>query len=306
MRRLLQRKKTPDPNAGCVREWNLKTMSRLFACSVSEADLLGHVIFPWRALLQVPETESPFGWGIGYHQQQNVLIKRRPNHIGALDFYDSIREIRASTLLGHVRKHTVGRASPENTHPFRFRQWMFAHHGTIERFESIRSWLINSIPSFLKRSMRGDTDSEHLFHLYMAFLYDDGLLDESTLGPERAAQALKNTFQMVDRFVRDAGGRTGGLNVAVTNGQILLFTSSDLPTYYVKVEGIYDCELCRQLPDNWDEEPRRKDHPHVRGVLVFNHPPEADLTGLKRVPMGSILTISKDHVTSVIPYDTTD
>lgn len=279
-------------------------MSRLFTCSVSEAHLLGHALYPWRPLLMVPETESPYGWGIGYHQQQNVLVKRRPNHIGALDFYEAVRDLRATALLGHVRKHTVGRASPENTHPFRFRQWIFAHHGTIDRFDAIRSWLVNSIPSFLKRSMRGDTDSEHLFHLFMAFLYDDGLLDETNLQPERAAQALRNTFQMVYRFVRDAGGRSSSLNVAVTNGEIVLITSSDRPTYYVRIQGVFDCELCRQMPDSWDEEPKRKDHSHLRGVLAFNDPPEAaDLAGLRPIPLGSILAVGKDHSATVVPYE---
>jgi glutamine amidotransferase len=278
-------------------------MSRLFSCAVSEARLLGHALYPWRDLLNVPETESPYGWGIGYHQNQNVLIKRRPNFRGALDFYGVMEDLAADRMVAHVRKHTVGRASPENTHPFRFRQWIFAHHGTISRFDNIRPWLVNSIPSFLKRSMRGDTDSEHLFYLFLAFLYDDGLLEDHNLPAERAAQALRNTFHMVERFVRDAGGQPSGLNVATTNGSIMLFSSVNRPGYYTRFEGLFDCDLCRQLPEHWDEEPKRKDHPHLKGVLCFSDPEPQHVQGLRHMPLGSVLAVDPDMTVSVLSLD---
>ncbi len=280
-------------------------MSRLFACAVSEGRLLGHALFPWRNLLKIKATADPYGWGIGYHQNQNVLVKRRPNHVGPLDFYEILKSIQATRVVGHVRKHTVGRTSPENTHPFRFRQWLFAHHGTVSRFDTIRPWVVNSIPSFLKRSMRGDTDSEHLFYLFMAFLYDEGLLEDRKLPAESAAHALRNTFQMVDRFSRDAGGHSGGLNVAVTNGRIMLLTAMDRPVYYTDFQGFFDCPLCRQLPDHWDEDPKRKDHEQLKGVLCFNDPPgDGDFRSLRKVPENSILAVDADMKVSVLSMET--
>jgi len=279
-------------------------MSRLFACAVSEARLLGHALFPWRSLLNIKATPNPFGWGIGYHQNQNVLVKKRPNHQGSLDFYDIMKGINATRIVGHVRRHTVGRTIPENIHPFRFRQWLFAHHGTVSRFDSIRPWVVNSIPSFLKRSMRGDTDSEHLFYLFLAFLYDEGHLEDRKLPAETAANALRNSFHMVDRFSKDAGGRGGGLNVAVTNGQIMLMTSADHPSYYTDFQGFFDCPLCRQLPDSWDEDPKRKDHPQLKGVLCFNDPPpDADLRSLRPIPEDSILAMDSDMKVSILEME---
>ena len=286
------------------RRLDLLPMSRLFACAVSEARLLGHALYPWRRLLKIKETATPYGWGIGYHQNQNVLVKRRPNHRGPLDFYEVAGGLHATRIVGHVRRHTIGGTSPENTHPFRFRQWMFAHHGTVSRFDTIRPWVINSIPSFLKRSMRGDTDSEHLFHLFLAFLYDEGHLEDRKLPAEAAAQALRNTFHMVERFARDAGGDPSGLNVAVTNGRVMLVSSTTTPTYYTHFDGIYDCELCRQVPDGWDEEPKRKDHEHLEGVVCFNDPPpDEDTDKLRKAPENSVISMDADMKVSVLDLD---
>ena len=37
-------------------------------------------------------------------------------------------------MIGHVRAATVGNLRTENTHPFRYRQWLFAHTGTVDGY----------------------------------------------------------------------------------------------------------------------------------------------------------------------------
>ncbi len=276
-------------------------MSRLFAATVNDGTLLTHALYSRRDLLQVPAVESPYGWGLGYYHHQDVLIKRRPNHQGPLDFYHAIEHLKARMVIGHVRKRTVGHVSPENTHPFRFRNWLFAHHGTIDRFDAVKNWVLNSIPGFLRRSMRGDTDSEHLFYLYMAFLFDDGLIDATDLTALQAAQSLRNTLHMVARFVREAGGEPNGLNLVVTNGKILVMAVCDRPTFWTKIDGIEDCALCRRDP-GWNLEATVRSHPHLRGVMAFSDPPpEAALTGLARIPMDTALAVEEDLSTDLVP-----
>jgi predicted glutamine amidotransferase len=56
-----------------------------------------------------------------------------------------------------VRRATMGRLAPENTHPFCLGCYTLGHNGTIVRY-----------PRLLEPAMRrpeGDTDSEHLFNL---------------------------------------------------------------------------------------------------------------------------------------------
>ncbi|MCD6499845.1 MAG: class II glutamine amidotransferase [Deltaproteobacteria bacterium] len=272
-------------------------MSRLFAFSLNEAHLLAHAIYPYRHLMVIPDVESPYGWGIGYHQNSEVLLRRRPNQIGRLDFYRKLHDVKAQTVIGHVRKHTVGRTAPENTHPFRYRQWVFAHHGTIERFETVKPWLTNSIPNFLRRNMRGDTDSEHLFFLFLAFLYDDGLIDASDLTAEATGHALKNTLHMVRRLVNEAGGSPSGLNVAVTNGRIVVTSILDRPAYVAHIDGIEDCALCRKQEGWRGDEAPPKPHPHLKGVLTFCDPPSGSLEGLQRLKENTIFGVEQDYST---------
>ena len=50
-------------------------------------------------------------------------------------------DVRADLLVGHVRSATVGGLRTENTHPFRYRQWLFAQTGTLPSFDAIRDRL---------------------------------------------------------------------------------------------------------------------------------------------------------------------
>ncbi len=279
-------------------------MSRLFGVAINDGRLLAHALFPWRDLLRMPATESPFGWGLGYFQHNNVLVKRRPNHMGELDMFQSLEDLRTTLVLGHVRKHTVGDVRPENTHPFRFRNWLFVHHGTIPRYEAIKHWIVDSTPAFLRRSMRGDTDSEHLFYLFMAFLYDDGLIDLPDITARRVAEALRNTLRMVARFIREAGGRPGGLNAGITNGRILVVASVDRPCYWVRVNGIQDCGYCH-LGDHWENREEPRAHPNVRMVATFCDPQREDQEpiSLPKIPEDTALAVEEDLTTSFVPLN---
>ena len=46
-----------------------------------------------------------------------------------------VTQLLPSIVIGHARTGTYGKPKNENTHPFRFRSWMFAHHGSIPAFE---------------------------------------------------------------------------------------------------------------------------------------------------------------------------
>ena len=77
-----------------------------------------------------------------------------------------LEEVRSDILVAQARHATVGALRTDNTHPFRYRQWMFANTGTIDGFSELRPRLMETLPKFLQRSVRGDTDSEVLFHLF--------------------------------------------------------------------------------------------------------------------------------------------
>src|ERR1700716_4225613 len=113
-------------------------MARLFGLIGNRADLAGRVLDVEREALKVPTGLVPAGalsWGIGFYQGGEVLIRRRPNdERNALDLAALAKDLRSDLMIGHVRAATVGSIRTENTHPFRYREWLFAHTGSVASY----------------------------------------------------------------------------------------------------------------------------------------------------------------------------
>src|SRR5262249_54553866 len=126
-----------DWESGSTRENT--TMARLFGLIGNRADLAGRVLGFEADALRVRRGDSQLGWGIGFYQGDEVLMRRRPiDDRDEIDVAKLAADVRADVLVGHVRTATVGSLRTENTHPFRYRQWLFAKTGTLSDFESIR------------------------------------------------------------------------------------------------------------------------------------------------------------------------
>src|SRR5690242_6650122 len=103
----------------------------------------------------------PLGWGVGFFQAGEPLLKRRPiDDRSEIDLAPITKDLRADILLAHVRNGTIGAPRTENTHPFKFRQWLFAQTGTVDSFGALRGRILESQPAFLARAVKGDTDAE--------------------------------------------------------------------------------------------------------------------------------------------------
>ncbi len=201
-------------------------MARLFGLIGNRADLAGRVLELERDALRVPPGSLPNGalsWGIGFYQGGDVLLRRRPNdERNALDLAALAKDIRADLMVGHVRAATVGSTRTENTHPFRYREWLFAHTGSITSYDQIRGRLLESIPEFLRKDIRGDTDSEVLFHVVLSFLHDAGRLHDGAADAKTVRAALSSTASLVDHLIGEVGGAAGfPLNAVLTNGELL-------------------------------------------------------------------------------------
>ncbi|MDI1447212.1 class II glutamine amidotransferase [Polyangium sp. 6x1] len=156
------------------------------------------------------------GWGVGFYQGGEILLKRRPiDDRPQINIAEMTRGLRADTLIAHVRLGTVGGSRTENTHPFRYRQWLFAHTGTIDAFSTLRGRLSDSLPQFLQRDVRGETDSELLFHLFLSFLHDAGILERQDVPPEAARSALRSSISLVDGLSAEEGKGPSRMNLLI-------------------------------------------------------------------------------------------
>jgi glutamine amidotransferase len=195
-------------------------MARLFGLIGNRADLAGRVLQSEADALAVQAHGGQLGWGIGFYQGGEVLMRRRPiDDHAAIDVAKVAGDVRADLLVGHVRNATVGALRTENTHPFRYRQWLFAQTGTLPSFDSIRERLISSVPEFLRSSIRGETDAEILFYVFLSFLHDAGRLNEALMAPSHVRDALRSCVAVVDGMAAEVGGAASQVNLMLSDSE---------------------------------------------------------------------------------------
>src|SRR4051794_20237149 len=197
-------------------------MARLFGLIGNRADLASRVLASEEEALRVHSKGSALGWGIGFYQGGEVLMRRRPiDDHATVDVAKVAGDVRADVLVGHARTATVGALRTENTHPFRYRQWLFAQTGTLPAFESIRERLSASVPQFLRSSIRGETDAEILFYVFLSFLHDAGRLTDAVTAPAHVRDALRSCVAVVDQMAAEVGGEPSKVNLMVSDGEAL-------------------------------------------------------------------------------------
>ena len=103
-------------------------MARMFGFIGNRADLGARILELSAPVLRVRRDPNvPLGWGIGFYQSGEVLLRRRPiDERELIDVAEVAESVRTDVMIGHVRRATVGALRTENTHPFRYRSWLFA------------------------------------------------------------------------------------------------------------------------------------------------------------------------------------
>ncbi len=252
-------------------------MARLFGFVGNRADLGARVLELESRALVVRSNGRTLGWGIGFYQAGEVLLRRRPiDEHTEIDVAALARDIRADVLIGHVRAATTGGLRTENTHPFRYRQWLFAHTGTLDGYASVRERLLESVPEFLRRNVRGDTDSEVLFHIFLSFLHDAGQLQLGSVAPSAIRAALQSTASLIGRLRAEEGDApVGGMNLLVTDGEHMVALHRNAHMAYRVIKGRADLE--RLLGDDTLRRTRIPDMASCRFCLLasdFDHEPQ--------------------------------
>jgi glutamine amidotransferase len=233
------------------------------------------------------------GWGVGFYQGGEILLRRRPlDDRTEIGLADVTKDVKADILVAHVRAATVGALRTENTHPFRYRHWLFAHTGTIESFEALRGRLSDSLPQFLHRDVRGDTDSELLFHLFLSFLHDSGQLDRPAVEPAEARSALRSSIALVDRLCAEEGQGPVRMNILVSSPEHLIAVHDGTKMAYRHLRGRQDFE--RVFSDGGLGRMRLHDLGSCRFTIVASDFDNDELpAGWTPVPERSFVTMNR-------------
>lgn len=172
--------------------------------------------------LRTQSHRHPHGWGIGWYVGRVPVIRRGLVPAHADDgFVKAARSARSHLVLAHVRDASIGPIAAENTHPFAAGQWLFAHNGTVARYrrsERVRAAIEAEIAPRLRSRIRGETDSERCFYLFLTRLA--ARRGSGHPGLEEVREALAGTVATISR-IADAGERTSSLNFLVSDGRLL-------------------------------------------------------------------------------------
>jgi predicted glutamine amidotransferase len=172
--------------------------------------------------LRFQSHKHPHGWGIGWYTDGGVTLRRGilPAHADAA-FLRAARAARSQVVLAHIRDASVGPVTTVNTHPFRCGRWLFAHNGTVARYRrsrTVRERIEAEIAPFYRRRIRGATDSERCFYLFLSRLAAHDAVDGATLADVR--RALAETTRTVSG-IADADDAASSLNFLVSDGRLL-------------------------------------------------------------------------------------
>lgn len=261
-------------------------MCRLLGVMCNDADLLGCAIGEVNESLKLAAGQGHHGVGVGYYSGDDPLLKRRPSDPEeGIDYAGLVEGIQSNTLLVHIRRATVGAWKSTNTHPFRFRRWLFGHVGHLPALDPRREELEASLPPFLARNIAGETDSELAFHLFLDNLFKDGTLNDLTLPAERLADYLRHCDERIAEW--HAGSKEPPTYaIAVTNGQVMGVICRGEVVHYSHREGIHGCS------EHGGEEQDRQSHGRFKGIMIGAQMSDPGHQW-REVSDGSLLTVSR-------------
>lgn len=156
------------------------------------------------------------GFGMGWYEDASVKMVKLPLPVEREEEFWQIGEtIHSNIIIFHIRERTVGEEKEYNTHPFSYKNFMFAHIGTINNWKELE----NKLADEWRERIKGETDSERYFMLIMQY-WD---ANEPERGISRAVKEVKEISSY------------SSLNFLLTDGKKLYaYRSGELPLFYLK------------------------------------------------------------------------
>ncbi|KAK2808608.1 hypothetical protein FQN49_008700 [Arthroderma sp. PD_2] len=214
----------------------------------------------------------------------------------------------SSLIFAHVRATTEGSLAENNCHPFQHNTLMWMHNGNLGGWQHIKRPLGDSLANKWYLGIKGGTDSEWAFALFLDLMAKEGVdpssAPEGGFGPELLRGVMTKTIRKINDLIAaipkeyamtDLEIRSL-LNFAVTDGHSVICTR------YVSSKTDEAASLYFSSGTKW-KEGKTKGHfkmeRHDKGadiVLVASEPLTFERHNWVTVPTNSILTIHKQKV----------
>ena len=129
-------------------------------------------------------------------------------------------KIKSPCFFAHVRAASVSGVSTYNCHPFVYGDWTFMHNGEIHNFIAIKRHLRRLLDDDIYNSIKGETDSEHFFALFLQLAKGRDLNQLTVVG-----EVLRETMQRIDELLKEFSSKgTSYYNLCLTDGRRLAAT----------------------------------------------------------------------------------
>jgi predicted glutamine amidotransferase len=247
------------------------TMSRVLALVGNRPDVCGVAAKKYAHLLQVETHGKALGWGIGFYQAGEALLRRRPLDDREVIEIAALNDISAGLIIAQIRTPGVGALRTENTPPFRYRDWLFAQRGTIAGFDQVRDPLLERLPEFLRCNLRGETDGEAMFYSFLSCLDEAVGLDRDRISAAQIREALRAAVGRADQLLARAGHAEALIDWFVSDGEHLVALHRTGTMMYRRFEAPEELEAL--LPEG---PPGASLHPFRCSVIAsgLDEPPE--------------------------------
>lgn len=164
-------------------------MCRLFGSISSAApDLEGHLVTSKCSLLAQstanPQRLQRDGWGIAHYGKAgkpSIVLSTGAVFNEKKQFSGAVANASGRMVIAHIRaaSNPLGLPSsqllrPENQQPFTYKEWVFAHNGTLKLPDELMAHL-----GGYRRLVRGNNDSEVYFWLFIKTMEETGSVQDA-------------------------------------------------------------------------------------------------------------------------------
>jgi glutamine amidotransferase len=250
--------------------------------------------------IKAHESDEPLngdGFGVGWYMPE---IDSEPGRFVSVMPAWSNRNLRSISskiispcVFAHVRAASLGAVSETNCHPFQFKNYLFMHNGDIEDFLLIKRDLRNMLEDDLYNNIQGQTDSEHIFALFLHILFSKKKIIDVVL----MAECLEEMIDCINELKKKHNAkRTDYINACITDGNEIVAIryvsagNEKAPTLYYSEGAAFECKdgVCRM-----------KKHETEESVLIVSEKLTAYRSDWNEIPENHILMVSKALKTSL-------
>jgi predicted glutamine amidotransferase len=269
-------------------------MSRVLALVGNRPDVCGVAAKKYAHLLQVETHGKALGWGIGFYQAGEALLRRRPLDDREVIEIAALHDISAGLIIAQIRTPGVGALRTENTPPFRYRDWLFAQRGTIHGFDQIRDPLLERLPEFLRCNMRGETDGEAMFYTFLSCLDEAVGLDRDRISASQMREALRAALARAQLLLGGGASEATAVDWFVSDGEHLTALHQTGTMMYRRFEAPEELEAL--LPEG---PPGASLHPFRCSVIAsgLDTPPEK----WSRLETNTLITLNRTDPPAIEP-----